>query len=102
MLTPLLTPDQVAEYLGVSVKTVHGFVREGRLGCIQLSPRDRRFTEAQISEFLAGRTIEPPKKSVDSGTLNRLPSPAKSRQGGQKGSVGESVRAQLREEMRQW
>jgi len=72
MLNALLKPEQVAEYLGVSVKSVHGFVREGRLGCIQLSPKDRRFTEEQIHAFLESRMVEAP-KVVDKALDERLP-----------------------------
>ncbi len=66
MLTPLLSPNEVAEYLGVRLKTVHEYVRRGELGCIEVSPRDRRFTEDQLQEFIKRKT-KPPKKRIDNG-----------------------------------
>ena len=38
----LLQPDQVAQVLGVSLKTVHKLVREGKLACVQVTGRDRQ------------------------------------------------------------
>jgi len=60
MLTPLLTPQQAADYLGIKLKTVHQLVRQGKLACVQVTPRDRKFTEAQLQEFVASRTIPMP------------------------------------------
>ncbi|MGO9120496.1 MAG: helix-turn-helix domain-containing protein [Desulfomonilaceae bacterium] len=96
MLNLLLKPEQVAEYLGVSVKSVHQFVREGRLGCIQLSPKDRRFTEEQIQAFLQSRIIEPP-KIVDKGPAESLP--YRPKRGGQKSveDVGMNLGKEIRE-----
>jgi len=98
-LEPLLTADAVAEYLGLRVKTVHQFVREGKLGCIQISPRDRRFTEEQIQAYLRSRTIAPP-KPIDNPKRQKVAYPQ--RGGGAKRLSGDSIRAQLREEMRSW
>jgi len=53
----LLSPKQVAEILGISVKTVHKLVRDGRLGCVQVTARDRRFTEEQLRQYLEERTL---------------------------------------------
>jgi excisionase family DNA binding protein len=53
----LKTPEQVAEYLGVALTSVHKFVRQGRLGCIQIDGKNRRFTDEQIQEFLNRNTI---------------------------------------------
>jgi len=99
-MTPLLTPDQVAERLGIRVKTVHRFVRAGKLGCVQVSPRERRFTPEQLLEFEAGRTITPAKR-VDIMPRPSLPSHQEPMKGGEKSSGGSS-RAQLKEEMRSW
>ena len=97
MPTPLLTKEQAAELLGIRVRTVHQLVRDGKLGCVQLSPKDRKFTEAQIQEFIDSRTIPIP-KPVDRKSHGRLPSP---RKGGNNRNVGDSAKA-LREEMRSW
>ena len=42
-LPKLLSPRDVAQLLGISVKTVHKLVRDGKLGCVQVTARDRRF-----------------------------------------------------------
>jgi excisionase family DNA binding protein len=95
-LTPLMTADAVAKYLGVKVKTVHQLVREGRLSCVQLTARDRRFTREQVEEFVTRRTVTVP-NPVDKSVSKPLPSTQK---GGAK-SLGFN-RARLRKEMRSW
>lgn len=99
-MEPLLTPEQVADLLGVRVKTLHRFVREGKIACVQVSARDRKFTEEQIKQFVRSRTIEPP-KSIDNSEADRIPFRPKPFKGGEELSGG-SVRAQLMEEMRSW
>ena len=54
----LLSPKDVAEILGISVKTVHKLVRDGKLGCVQVNDRDRRFTEDQVREYVEERTLK--------------------------------------------
>ena len=101
MLNPLLTPEQAAEYLGIRVKTVHQLVREGRLACIQITPKDRKFTEGQLEEFIANRTIPVP-RSVDRKTPGKLTFPPN---GGEKRkSTGDilSERKKMKEELRSW
>jgi excisionase family DNA binding protein len=99
-MEPLLTPEQAADILGIRVKTVHEFVRDGKLACVQVSARNRKFTEEQIQAFIRSRTIEPP-KSIDNSDADRLPFRPKPFKGGE-GLPGVSVRAQLLEEMRSW
>jgi len=102
MLTPLLTVEQTAEHLGIKVKTVHQFVREGRLACIQVTAKGRKFTEAQIQEFIESRTTPMP-KFLDRKSPDRLPSPPK--RGGdyrKSTAVSLSERAKMREEARSW
>ena len=43
-------------FLGISVKTVNKLVREGKLGCVQVTAKERRFTEDQIREYIESRT----------------------------------------------
>jgi excisionase family DNA binding protein len=101
MLVPLYTPEQTAQCLGIKVKTVHQLVREGKLACIQVTAKDRKFTEAQIEAFIESRNIPLPKQ-VDRKSLDRLPSSPK--RGGERSKLsGDSfVRAQLRKEMVSW
>jgi excisionase family DNA binding protein len=95
-LPRLYTEEETAEYLGLKVKKVQEHVRNGKLQCVQLSARDRMFTEEQIKDFLQRRTIPLPKP------LDRKPreqvrySPER-----RKSSGGSSVRA-LRKEIHSW
>jgi excisionase family DNA binding protein len=54
----LLSPKNVSEILGISVKTVHKLVRDGKLGCVQVNDRDRRFTEDQVRGYVEERTLK--------------------------------------------
>jgi len=101
VLSPLYTPEQAAEYLGIKVKTLHRLVREGKLACIQVTPRDRKFTEAQIQDFIESRTITMP-KIVDRKSADKLPFPRKG--GDFQKSTGDSLseRAKMRNEVRSW
>ena len=47
-LPKLLYPRDVAQILGISVKTIHKLVRDGKLGCVKVTTRDRRFTQEQV------------------------------------------------------
>ena len=48
----LLTPQEVAERLRMSVADVHRLVRQGELACMQISKFKRRFDEEMLDEFL--------------------------------------------------
>jgi len=98
MLTPLLNPEQVAEYLGIRVKTVHQLVRDGALSCFQVTPKDRRFTEDQIRDYLQSRTINRPQPTVDRLAPKRIPSPRKG--GGVRKSQRVDETGLLREEIK--
>lgn len=97
-LAKLLTPADVAEILGISVKTVHKLVREGKLGCVQVTAKERRFTAQQVSAYIEGQSRRLPEVRVDRKPASRLLSEPK--KGGQK-SLG-YARTALREEMRSW
>ena len=95
----LLTAMEAASRLRMKVKKIHSLVRLGKLACIQISPKDRKFTEAQLHEFIEMNTV-PNRKPIDSIGSGRIPYPKK---GGSKSkSVEDSARAQLKEEMRSW
>jgi excisionase family DNA binding protein len=80
--------SDVAQVLGISTKTVHKLVREGKLPCVQVTSRDRRFTHEQIQQYIRSQSTSvrvdkkdsrpvksPPKKGGDraksSGVLSR-------------------------------
>jgi excisionase family DNA binding protein len=52
----LMTAKDVAEILGIAAKTVNKLVREAKLGCVQVTAKERRFTEDQIREYIESRT----------------------------------------------
>lgn len=90
----LLNPKQVAEILGISAKTVNKLVREAKLGCVQVTAKERRFTEQQVQDYIESRTIERP---VDRKSSKPVDFP---RKGGEK-SLG-FARTALKQEMQSW
>jgi excisionase family DNA binding protein len=93
----LLTIEQVSERLHLSIRTIHGLCREGKLGYVQVRARERLFLPEQVDDFIKSCTIEPP-KPIDRNTTQRLPSLQK---GGDSRGCGDSAKA-LRKEMRSW
>ena len=57
-IAPLLDAKDVAAILKSSVKTVHKRVREGKLACVQITAKDRRFTIEQVQTFIEAQSIE--------------------------------------------
>ncbi len=92
----LLTAKDVAEILGISVKTVNKLVREGKLGCVQVTAKERRFTEDQIRDYIESRRS---KVQIDKTKPNRVKSAAP--KGGEKSSRVFN-RADLLKEIRSW
>ena len=95
----ILTTEQVAEYLGVRKSDIHRYVRQGKLDCVQLSFKKRRFTESQLNEFIQRQSTSKP-KPIDSSRRVRLTSHPRNKEGGEK-STGASARA-IRKEIRSW
>jgi excisionase family DNA binding protein len=52
----LLTAQEIGEKLRISSKTVHKLVRAGRLGCVKITARERRFTMDLLEEFIRAET----------------------------------------------
>jgi excisionase family DNA binding protein len=61
----LATPRQAAAYLGVTERHVHRLVRQGRLQCIQISTRHRKFSIDQLKAFIEASKTPTPKKQID-------------------------------------
>ena len=97
-LTRLLKAMDVAEILGISMKTVNKLVREGRLGCVQVTAKERRFTEEQVRAYVDAQSQGPREVRVDTPRARRVSSEPK--KGGER-SFGD-LRTSLREEMSQW
>ena len=91
----LLSAKDVAQILGISAKTVNKLVREAKLGCVQVTAKERRFTEEQIRGYIESRSSKVP---IDRTKPDRVKSTAP--KGGEK-SIGVS-KADLRKEMRRW
>jgi len=96
LVQKLLSARDVAEILGISVKTVNKLVREGKIGCVQVTAKERRFTEDQIRDYIESRTT---KIQIDKRKPDRVKSqPPK---GGEKSSRVFN-RADLLKEIRSW
>ncbi|MBI5570277.1 MAG: helix-turn-helix domain-containing protein [Desulfomonile tiedjei] len=48
----LYTAKEAAAKLRRTVKQLHALVRAGRLGCFQVSPKERLFSEDDLQTFL--------------------------------------------------
>ena len=92
----LLDAEEVALRYKISTKTVHKLVREGKLACVQITAKERRFTQEQVDEYIRSQSIEVRVDKRDPRVVSSRP-----KKGGVKSS-GDTVRAQLREEMRSW
>jgi excisionase family DNA binding protein len=97
----LLTAKDVAEILEISVKTVNKLVREAKLGCVQVTAKERRFTEEQIRDYIESRTT---KIQIDKRKPDRVESAAP-KGGDRQSHDGEKAKdswASLRKEMSLW
>jgi excisionase family DNA binding protein len=91
----LMNAEDVAKILKIAPKTVHKLVREGKLGCVQVTEKDRRFTPEQVQAYIDSQTVN---VRIDKKKAVAVKfSPPK---GGEK-SLGVS-RTSLQEEMSQW
>jgi len=90
----LCCATEVAQILAISAKTVHKLVRAGKLACVQVTSRDRRFTPKQIEDYVRSQTTE---VRVDRRTIPTVSSRPK--KGGEKSS-GVLSRQALLQEMR--
>ena len=90
----LMNAQDVALILKIAPKTVHKLVRRGKLGCVQVTAKERRFTEEQVQEYIESRTIERP---VD----RKSPKPVDFPRKGGKKSLG-FARTALKQEMQSW
>ena len=97
-LPQLLQPREVAQLLGISVKTVHKLVRDGKLGCVKVTQRDRRFTEDQVQHYIEDCTRNAPTKIDREASVRVRSQPPK---GGEK-SQRVFDRANLLKEIRSW
>ncbi len=92
----LLNSKEVATILKIAVKSVNKLVRQGKLACVQVTSRERRFTYDQIQQYIESQST---RIRVD----KKEPRPVSSylRKGGDRAkSSGVFSRQALLEEMR--
>jgi excisionase family DNA binding protein len=94
-LGSLLDSEEVAAILKISPKTVHKLAREGKLACVQVTSRDRRFTPGQVQDYIRSHSTEACVDKKPTTTVSSRP-----KKGGAK-STGVSG-TDLRKEMRSW
>ena len=61
---PLLTVHEASAFLQITPRTIHRLVREGLLGCVQITSRERCFTARQLDAYIEAQTI-PAKIAID-------------------------------------
>jgi excisionase family DNA binding protein len=61
----LATAKQAAEYLGITERHIHRLVRQGRLQCVQISTKVRKFSIDQLKAFIEASKTPTPKKQID-------------------------------------
>jgi excisionase family DNA binding protein len=54
----LLEPRDVARIMKITLKAVHKLVRDGKLQCVQVTARERRFTPEQVQQYIESRSTE--------------------------------------------
>lgn len=75
----LYTDADVANMLLLPKKVIHKLVREKKLGCVQITPRIRRFTPEQVQQYIDCHSTPPPVDKKDSRPVSSPP-----RKGGEK------------------
>lgn len=53
------TPEQVAEKLQLSVRTVWKYIREGKLPASQMGQRRYRISDEQLDRFMKSQEVKP-------------------------------------------
>ena len=91
----LLRAPDVAVILGIAEKSVHKLAREGKLPCVQVTARERRFTPEQVQQY-----IESQSTGIRVDKKDPRPVSSRPKKGGAK-SIGVSG-TDLRKEMRSW
>jgi excisionase family DNA binding protein len=91
-----LDAKDVAAIIKVAVKTVHKLARDGKLACVQITRRERRFTQEQVQQYIDSRSTHVIVDKKDFRPVSSYP-----RKGGDRAkSSGVFSRQALLEEMR--
>jgi excisionase family DNA binding protein len=94
-LPVLWCASDVAQVLDISTKTVHKLVREGKLPCVQVTTRERRFTPEQVKQYVESQSTG---IRVDKSAAS--PVSSRPKKGGAKSFSFSGV--DLRKEMQKW
>jgi predicted DNA-binding transcriptional regulator AlpA len=87
----LLKAEDVAIILDLSIKSIHRLSREGKLQCVQVTSRERRFTPEQVQQYIESRSTEIRFDKKAAPTVSSRP-----RKGGEK-SIGVSGTGLIKE-----
>ena len=99
----LILPNQVAQILGVSVKTVHKLVREGALNCVEVRPRIRRFSSQHVEEFISSHSLKTPiAKAADTKAIPRKIETSKTNPEKPSDRASPHTLKDIRKEFKQW
>lgn len=61
----LISRQEAAERLAISLRTVDGLIRRGQLRAYRIGPKLVRIDEADLQAFLAGRLVAPEQKKAE-------------------------------------
>lgn len=61
----VFTSSQAAEYLGVSLATIRRWTDAGHIGCYRTPGGQRRFSRAQLDNFISSMNQEGPAEPID-------------------------------------
>lgn len=61
----VFTSSQAAEYLGVSLATIRRWTDAGHVGCYRTPGGQRRFSRAQLDNFISSMNQEGPAEPID-------------------------------------
>jgi hypothetical protein len=69
----LYTAADVSNILLVPTKMTHNLVRQGKLACVQITPRIRRFTPEQVQQYIDSHSTPSPVDKKDSRPVSSPP-----------------------------
>jgi excisionase family DNA binding protein len=61
----VFTSSQAAEYLGVSLATIRRWTDAGHVGCYRTPGGQRRFSRAQLDNFISSMNQEGPAEPIE-------------------------------------
>jgi excisionase family DNA binding protein len=96
-MNALLTPDQTAELLGISLRDLNALCRNGEIRFVRVTPRKRRFRRVDIEEYIE-RKLTPRKLDTPAPRYTFIPRKLTE----EDKLTAKEHKKRLREEMRSW